>query len=304
MIMLYDEVCKESPRAEALKEIRRFTDKEEPQLIRLLARTVDDMQNVVTYKTIRDALLSGSISQSALSAIQLAYTNFVANSLVKIWDKAFQSAGRDMEKRRRGFVYNPSSASMDQWTQNRAADFVTNCTKETIAGVRAAVRHSVYHEALGVNELAQVIRPMVGLNLPQVKANQNYFNLLIKNGVSKKRATEMAQKYAERQHRYRAQMIARTESAMAYNHAQYEAVHQAISQGYMGAVRKVWCTADDERTCGECRSLDGQEIGLDEDFGFRSKLPKSHGMHRVPPAHPHCRCTVLYQEVSPPNKGD
>ena len=217
MIMLYDEVCKESPRAEALKEIRRFTDKEEPQLIRLLARTVDDMQDVVTYKTIRDALLSGSISQSALSAIQLAYTNFVAHTLVEMWDKAFQSAGRDLEKRRQGFVYNPSNASMDQWTQNRAADFVTNCTKETIAGVRAAVRRSVYHEAMGVDELAQAIRPMVGLNLPQVKANQNYFNLLIKNGVSKKRATEMAQKYAERQHRYRAQMIARTESAMAYN---------------------------------------------------------------------------------------
>lgn len=302
MILLADEIRKTDAREEALRQLRRFTDSQEPTLKRFLYRNQYKLENVVTYQVIRNALLTGSINADLLKEWQLCYSIFVSEMLMPLWDKAFQAVARKIERKRKGFYFDPFNRSVQRWTENRAADFVTNCSRATQLGVRAAVRRSAYHKELGVDELAQVIRPMVGLTKPQVIANQNYYNRLLDNGVKPKVAAERAIKYAARQHRYRGMMIARTESAFAYNHANYEAVHQAIAQGYMGKTQKVWCTADDERTCGTCRDLDGQTIGLDDDFGFATRLPKSHGIRRVPPAHPHCRCTVLYEEIQMPAK--
>lgn len=231
---------------------------------------------------------------------QQFYAMFVADALQPLWDGAFEATAAQISSVRNGFQYDKGAPAVRRWTENRAADFVTSCSKETQAGIRAALKHSVYHEDISVDELAQVIRPMVGLTRPQVVANQNYYNRLLDGGMKSEKAAQRSIKYAEQQHRYRAQMIARTESAMAYNHAEYEVVRQAQADGYMGHANKVWCTADDERTCDVCGALDGKSVEMDDNFEFQTKLPKSKGMARVPPAHPHCRCTTLYEESDEP----
>ncbi|MBA7536601.1 hypothetical protein ES705_28865 [subsurface metagenome] len=78
---------------------------------------------------------------------------------------------------------------------------------------------------------------------------------------------------------YKAVRIARTETITASN--------QGALQGYKqsGVVeKKEWLTAFDERTCEECSALDGEVVGLDENFS---------GGLSTPPAHPNCRCTIL-----------
>jgi hypothetical protein len=44
---------------------------------------------------------------------------------------------------------------------------------------------------------------------------------------------------------------------------------------------------------------------MDEDFDFDTKLAGSANptIRRVPPAHPSCRCAVIYKEISPPDYG-
>ena len=71
----------------------------------------------------------------------------------------------------------------------------------------------------------------------------------------------------------------------------------------MGEVVKVWCTAKDERVCDVCGGLDMKVIALDDDFDFKTRLVNySSTIRRVPPAHPSCRCGVIYKEIKPPQR--
>jgi len=75
----------------------------------------------------------------------------------------------------------------------------------------------------------------------------------------------------EEMSKYRADMIARTETIRAYNEA-------AVNQYKENEIEKwIWITAIDERTCDECMALDGTEHTFDDER---------------PPAHPLCRCAV------------
>ncbi len=90
--------------------------------------------------------------------------------------------------------------------------------------------------------------------------------------------------------------IAQTESAFAYNRGADEGVRQAQAAGYLGMVKKRWCTSGDDAVCEICASLDGVEIEMDSDFNIGGRvLFKGH--HMLPPAHPRCACAVEYIEV-------
>ncbi|MBI5789191.1 MAG: minor capsid protein [Candidatus Schekmanbacteria bacterium] len=65
-------------------------------------------------------------------------------------------------------------------------------------------------------------------------------------------------------------LIARTETIRAHNQGQIKFYHT------VGIEKVVWQTAEDERTCPECASLDGQVYPLAKFVG--------------PPKHPDCRC--------------
>ena len=117
-----------------------------------------------------------------------------------------------------------------------------------------------------------------------------------------KKAQEAALKYAARQHRARADMIANTELAFAYNRGENMSIRNAMREGLMGACVKIWRTAGSERVCPRCGALNGKRIGFDESFdiGGREMFP---GMHETPPAHPRCRCVVQYKEIAAPARG-
>lgn len=80
---------------------------------------------------------------------------------------------------------------------------------------------------------------------------------------------------------YRAMMIARTETTYAMNYGNLIA--------YKGANRnkKTWLTGNDERVCKECGGLHGETVDIDDLFS-NGKM--------CPPAHPHCRCTMISEE--------
>ncbi len=83
--------------------------------------------------------------------------------------------------------------------------------------------------------------------------------------------------------------IARTELAFGYNAGAYGATKDAQAQGYIGDCKKVWLTAYDKRVCPICAKMDGEKRNMDEHFS-NGKL--------LPPAHPHCRCAVAYEEIN------
>ena len=205
------------------------------------------------------------------------------------------AAAEELEREHPLWFFDPMDDAVRFWTKSHAAQFITNISATQIEGLRAVVRRAAVLEDISVDELSRAIRPMIGLTKQQAEANMRYFEKLIENGTSRKRARDLSAKYAARQHRHRAYTVARTELATAYNQGAYEGTKQAQAKGYIGEVVKVWCTADDERVCSICGGLEGKEASMDEEFDGASS---SWSTKLTAPAHPGCRCAIIYREKS------
>lgn len=292
-------LSKSSDATRALKKLRSFLDSKEPGLVYFLVNTWRHQGQAITYKELREAILAGEISADLLDDWRQDYARFVVRHLEPRWIEAMEAAAKEELIKFPDFNFNPTGYGIAEWTENRAAEFVTYSTTAQIEGLRAVVRQAAVLENMTVDVLARAIRPMVGLYKQQSIANLNYFSKLVENGVSEKKATDLSIRYAARQHRYRAYNIARTELAFAYNKGADFGIRQAQAAGYLGEMVKIWSTADDERMCEYCGSLEGKTIAMDEEFDFKTKLTAP-GIRLTPPAHPSCRCAVMYKQISPP----
>ena len=302
-IIFYNDksIRKESANRIALRQLYSFIDINEPKLARFLNNMWQEQEKAITYKQIREAILGGELTPAMVESWQQSYSRFVTDYMLPKWEEAFKAAATELKQKYPTFAFDGTAEAVRQWNMDNAARFVTNCTTEQIKGLRAAVRYAtdLMDSGMNVTELSRVIRPMVGLTAVQTRANLNYYQKLIDNGMSEKKARDKSIRYSARQHRYRAQMIARTEMAFSYNQGQFLAVKQAQEQNLMGRCKKVWITADTERTCSYCNSLNGKEIEMDDDFDIQTNL-KGSLIKRCPPAHPHCMCAINYIEVEPP----
>lgn len=84
----------------------------------------------------------------------------------------------------------------------------------------------------------------------------------------------------------RATAIARTEVNRAEGNGRLHAFKGSGLKGY----KKKWVTHHDERTTPICKRLDGQVVGIEENF----KDAKSGFEGPTNPAHVNCRSTVIY----------
>lgn len=292
---------------EVLDRLNRYLNAAEPEPVFYLTRFWSDQQKAVTYKEIREAIQNGFLDEKTLKAWQMDYANFVNERLKPIWEASMQAATPPSAVLRGGFYFDPTTKAVRDWINTRGSNWVT-----AIEGnQREAINNMLWKGFSGdwtVDELARAIRPTIGLTVPQANANINYYkhvkNSLLRDSpgmketTAIKRAQEAAAKYASRQHRQRAYTIATTEMAFAYNKGADEAIRQAQEKGYMGAMKRIWNTADDERVCGICGGLDGVAIDMDGEFDFRGRALYG-GQKQTPPAHPRCRCVVDYEETGP-----
>ena len=301
-IVFYDELKKSiNSRAEALRALRAFLNKKEPELVYLLQNVWRLQGKAITYKELREAILNGYIDQGILDEWQQDYAKFVTMYLQPMYVEAMNEAVKSLSKKYPLFAFDPMAEGVKKWTDASGAKFVTNSTNEQIEAVRHVVARASQLHDMNVDSLSRAIRAMVGLTKPQASANLNYYTKMIQSGVPEKKALDRSLRYAARQSRYRGYMIARTELAFAYNKGEQLGVEEAVNQGMMGEVEKVWCTADDERVCEICGGLEGKRVALTEGFNFKTKLKATEPtIDQTPPAHPHCRCAVLYEEISPP----
>lgn len=290
---------------EALDRLNAFLNAAEPEPVYWLTRVWDDQQQAITYKELREAILSGHLDEKTLAAWQQDYANFVNDKLKPIWTEAMEAGAAKVMAEHPDFYFNPMEEGIRNWTATHGAEWVTNITDEQ----REAITSMIDQATTGAwtnDELARAIRPTIGLTKPQAIANLNYYqrvktHLLEKNPNMKeetatKKAQEAAAKYAGRQHRSRAYTIATTELAYAYNKGADDGVKQAIEQGYMGKTQRVWSTAYDDGVCEICAALEGTTIDMDGEFKFKGNA----GHKQTPPAHPRCRCGVEYREIEPP----
>ena len=309
MIFFYGDVRKVDP-ITVKQQLERFIDDREPRLARLVARETSRMSESISYKDITDALLSGDISEEWLEKWRVLYSEFVIKYLVPVWHEAFEESVKQINARYPKFLFDPNTKEIQDWVADRGAMLVTNVVDQQREALRGVVGRAVQLQSrMTVDELAKVIRPMVGLYPAQAVANLKYYDF-VKQGMIERhprtslekieeRARRAAARYAGVQHRARAMTIARTELASAYNTGEYFSVMQAQEKDYIGMVEKEVITARDDRVCDFCKSLDGKRFRMDENMPTPRGV-SSYSMGLTPPFHPRCRCVIAYEEVEAP----
>lgn len=294
----------------ATNKIRKFLNAKEPELVLFLQTHWHNQQKAITYKELREAILDGYLSEQLMEEWYQDYSRFVIEKVAPMWVDAMKEANKAFtEVLGDKYIYNPMQEEVIKWTNDRAAAFVTNVTRDQIQAMSEVIKRATQLNDMSVDELSRAIRPMVGLDWRQAIANENYYTKMIENGVKPRTALDKSIRYSARQNRYRAYTIARTELAHGYNYGVYAGTKQAQSQGLLGKSVKVWCCADDERVCEICGQLDGTEIEMDDDFYYKNKRgnitrinPKLSDpiMGRIGTAHPRCRCSLIIKEIEPP----
>lgn len=211
-------------------------------------------------------------------------------------------------------VQNPAAMRL---ARERAGTLIHNISRDTLQTIRELLFQSM-RDGSAPRVIAQDIRRLVGLTPNQARAVQNFTDTLreaIAQGrgpgalsrfslspvrypaqMTEARVQEMADKYAARQLRYRAENIARTESLWSANAGNRQLYVEMANRGVIdaGGTKMIWNAAESERTCSICSDLDGTVVGFDEDFSQtvsasgKPILPGSAFVGPHPPAHAQC----------------
>lgn len=159
---------------------------------------------------------------------------------------------------------------------------VDRSTRETIAEIIARG----FDDGSPPVEMAREIRDIgIGLTSRQMESVRSFRERLEDDGVAAETVAKRAARYAKAQLHRRAETIARTETIGASAGGQQEAWEAAADAGLIDATetKREWIATDDDRLDPVCEQLDGEQVGLTEQFSAGV-------MH--PPQHPNCRCTV------------
>lgn len=175
-----------------------------------------------------------------------------------------------------------------RWAAQHAAALV-DAPAAVRTKIRALVARSI-DEGIAPDELARMLRDVIGLTEQQATAVANFRHRLADEGVDAGTRLGRVTRYAEAQRRLRALTIARTELISALNFGQQALWRHAEAAGAIQGAhfRKQWITTDDERLEPDCEALGN--IPQDELPTIDAPFPGTDVLH--PPLHVNCRCAM------------
>ena len=190
----------------ALQRLRDFLDAEEPQTVEWLVSARNKQQSALTYKELREAILSGGVSPAQVEQWRLDYSRLVTEKLAPQWERAMLAAAAELHERFPHFLYDSAIGAAQAFIQQRGAFFVGHIANEQREALRAILVQGVYIDGMTADELSRMMRPVVGLNARQATANARYYqavktgllNAGMGGGVAERRAREAAARYADR----------------------------------------------------------------------------------------------------------
>lgn len=187
-----------------------------------------------------------------------------------------------------------------RFASTQSAALVTAITEQTRRAIQRAVTRGVagHLDPAGVERL---IRDVIGLNDRQAAAILNLRRNLEAAGMSPLRIRAQVARARAKALRFRAEMIARTETMRSVNMGQLALWLAARDAGMFSTtqVTRRWVVTPDDRLCPFCAAMEGRTAAFDEQFrsvpigrkrgiGFRT-FPDV----LTPPLHPLCRCTMV-----------
>lgn len=207
------------------------------------------------------------------------------------------------------------------YARQQAAELVTGIDQQT-KGLISGIITQGQQGDLTWNQMADEIRPLIGLTPGDAQAALRYRATLRRMADDKRRGADAAetvtnrftlspwkggpldgrvdklyQDYVGRLLRQRAVTIARTETIKAASAGEMISWQATIddggADGYL--VTREWSTTRDDRACKLCLALDGQKRTTSVSENARPRLADDGGFGGVPhpPLHPRCRCVIL-----------
>ena len=243
--------------------------------VRWLVRFWQDQAAVMLYRELRELVIGETDPESLFDIWFQDYSKMLSEKMTPVWEQAFLEGGKNNSLFCGAEDVISSESWVRSWIVDHTGDLITNCCNEQVSAIRYLIAEA---ESLNMSsaETARYIRPTIGLTERQAAANLKYYNSIkerlttdhprMKPESIERKAREAASKYAERQQRYRAETIARSEIAQAYNHGADAFVREAVTAGNLPEMEKEWSTALNGHVCASCAALEGTKIGMDDEF--------------------------------------
>lgn len=310
-------IAKSAESRAVLDALDAYIENNENEPVRWLVSLWDKQEKAFTYAQLREIVMGEITAKEIFDKWFQDYSKFVEEKMTDQWKKGFlagaYSSPQIQQLQSQGFQVYTTSVRVREWIENRTGEMITQCTQEQVNAIRYIIAEC-RSKGLSAAETAKYIRPTIGLNGPQTQSNLKVYEsakaqLTANHPRMSAESVEAKARYiaardAEKKHRYRAQMIARTENAFAYNEGYDESVRQAIEAGLMPKMVKRWSTSV-ANACTECEDLDGTVLDMDDSFevvqSWRVKSGDKHYGSKtisrlIPPLHPNCRCCCIYEE--------
>lgn len=301
----YRTIKKSVESQKVLEALDNYLESNLDEPMKWLVRFWKDQAAVMLYKDLREIVIGEADPQSLFAQWFSDYSVFLSSKMTASWESAYFAAWNSISE----FVALEEKISSEiyvrDWIINRTGNLVTNVCSDQVNAVRYLIAEA---QSLGMSsdETARYIRPTIGLTERQAAANLRHYNSVkthlkadhprMKEESIERKARTAAAKYAERQQRYRAETIARTEIAQAYNAGADAFIREAMRHDLMPEMKKEWSTALDGRVCKECQALEGVQISMDDSFETQSG--RRNVTVLLPPLHPRCKCAVKYVEAT------
>lgn len=284
-----------------LSPMAQAAEKHEPSIRGLLLRTFREAKSRVLMDALEHVLGFGHPGTGAPLYVIEPIVQFIADALMGD-DVTLMAPHRFLEAKHKDLpdllhaavksggrvAAEPLNMSFDDanpasiaWAHDHAAKRVVEISEDVRDAIRLTVVDS-FESGMAPHEVARVIRANIGLTERDAGAVMKRQLKMLADGVDAAKATRSAEKYASELLTSRAQNIARTEAMQASNAGARELWSQARDKGLLDPLtqQKVWIATDG--ACPQCEEVDGETVGLDEDFSV--------GVD--PPLHPNCRCTM------------
>jgi hypothetical protein len=174
------------------------------------------------------------------------------------------------------------------WANTQAGALIRDVSTQARQNIQQLIYQS-FADGVAPQTTKAMVANHIGLLPREASAVERRLANAIEQGVPESRASQMAQKYADKLLGARAERITRTETITAEAQGQISAWQEASQAGFIVAgTRREWVSSSEANgSCLPCAELDGEKVDFDIPFQTR------YGPKMAPPIHPSCRCTVV-----------
>ena len=187
--------------------------------------------------------------------------------------------------------FDTANPRIKSYLAKRTGALITAIEDDARANVREIITSS-FRQAQTPRQLAERVKASVGILPAHERALFNYRTGLEADGRPAKEVDRLADAYEERLLDYRAMNIARSETQQAMHTGQLSVWKEGAAQGLIDleTAKKVWAT--DGNPCETCEPMDGEMVGLDEDWIVEYPNGETKSVQIPSESHPSCMCSM------------